>query len=56
MDAFYHRLFAGTHPGAALWEVQREQLAALRKSDGLLRAVQDAGPFVLALSGKPPGP
>lgn len=54
MDAFYHRVFSGVHPGSALWQVQREQLAAIRKTNGLLRAVQDAGPFVIAISGKPP--
>ena len=51
-DFYREALKTGNAPGA-LSKVQREWLVKLRKEKGLLEAVRDAGPFVMATIGKP---
>jgi CHAT domain-containing protein len=51
-DFYREALASGDAPGA-LAEVQREWLVRLRNQKGLLAAVRDAGPFVMATTGRP---
>lgn len=51
-DFYREALKTGNAPGS-LAKVQREWLVKLRKEKGLLEAVRDAGPFVMATIGKP---
>jgi len=51
-DFYREALASGDAPGA-LAEVQREWLVGLRNQKGLLPAVRDAGPFVMATTGRP---
>ena len=51
-DFYQEALKTGNAPGS-LAKVQREWLVKLRKEKGLLEAVRDAGPFVMATIGKP---
>jgi hypothetical protein len=51
-DFYREALKTGNAPGS-LAKVQREWLVKLRKEKGLLEAVRDAGPFVIATIGKP---
>ena len=51
-DFYRDALKTGNAPGS-LAKVQREWLVKLRKEKGLLAAVRDAGPFVMATIGKP---
>jgi tetratricopeptide (TPR) repeat protein len=51
-DFYREALKTGNAPGS-LSKVQREWLVKLRKEKGLLEAVRDAGPFVMATIGKP---
>jgi CHAT domain-containing protein len=54
-DFYREALKTGNAPGS-LAKVQREWLVKLRKEKGLLEAVRDAGPFVMATIGKPMPP
>ncbi len=51
-DFYSEALKTGNAPGS-LAKVQRDWLVKLRKEKGLLEAVRDAGPFVMATIGKP---
>jgi CHAT domain-containing protein/tetratricopeptide (TPR) repeat protein len=51
-DFYREALKTGNAPGSFA-KVQREWLVKLRKEKGLLEAVRDAGPFVMATIGKP---
>jgi anthranilate/para-aminobenzoate synthase component II len=51
-DFYREALKTGNAPGSFA-KVQREWLVKLRKEKGLLAAVRDAGPFVMATIGKP---
>jgi len=51
-DFYQEALKTGNAPGS-LAKVQREWLVKLRKEKGLLEAIHDAGPFVMATIGKP---
>jgi CHAT domain-containing protein len=53
MEDFYKRSLAGGEAVDALAQAQRNWLGKLRSEKGLLVAVRDAGPFVLATTGRP---
>ena len=53
MEDFYKRSLAGGEAVDALAQAQRNWLGKLRSEKGLLAAVRDAGPFVLATTGRP---
>lgn len=48
MEAFYHTAIPHRDAAAALSQVQRDQLVALRKEKGLWQAVRSAGPYILS--------
>jgi CHAT domain-containing protein len=53
MADFYREALKTGNASGSLAKVQREWLVKLRKEKGLLEAVRDAGPFVMATIGKP---
>jgi CHAT domain-containing protein/Tfp pilus assembly protein PilF len=53
MADFYKRCFASNDASRSLAETQRDWLLKIKKDKGLLAAVRDAGPFVIATTGKP---
>ena len=53
MADFYQRALSTKDAPQSLAETQRNWLVKLRKEQGLFVAVRDAGPFVLAATGKP---
>ena len=53
MADFYREALKTRNAPGSLSKVQREWLVKLRKEKGLLEAVRDAGPFVMATIGKP---
>ena len=53
MADFYREALKTRNAPGSLAKVQREWLVKLRKEKGLLEAVRDAGPFVMATIGKP---
>jgi CHAT domain-containing protein/Tfp pilus assembly protein PilF len=53
MADFYKRCFASSDASRSLAETQRDWLLKIKKDKGLLAAVRDAGPFVIATTGKP---
>jgi CHAT domain-containing protein len=53
MADFYREALKTGNAPSSLAKVQREWLVKLRKEKGLLEAVRDAGPFVMATIGKP---
>jgi CHAT domain-containing protein len=53
MEDFYQRTLASGEAVDALAESQRKWLGKLRSEKGLLAAVRDAGPFVMATNGRP---
>ena len=50
---FYKRAFASENAAHSLLEVQRDWLVKLRKEEGLLYAVNRAGPFIISSQGNP---
>lgn len=53
MAEFYEAAHKSGNAPQALAEVQRDWLVKLRKSSGLLKAVNLAGPFILSSQGRP---
>ena len=53
MAEFYEAAHKSGNAAQALAEIQRDWLVKLRKSSGLLEAVNLAGPFILNSQGKP---
>jgi tetratricopeptide (TPR) repeat protein/CHAT domain-containing protein len=53
MAQFYEAAHKTGNAPQALAEVQRDGLVKLRKTDGLVKAVNLAGPFILSSQGKP---
>lgn len=53
MENFYKRSLANGEAVGALAESQRKWLGKLRSEKGLLAAVRDVGPFVMATTGRP---
>lgn len=53
MAEFYDAAHRTGNPAQALADVQRDRLVKLRKTDGLVTAVNLAGPFILNSQGKP---
>jgi CHAT domain-containing protein len=53
MAEFYDAAHKSGNAPQALDEVQRDWLVKLRKTNGLLKAVNLAGPFILNSQGKP---
>ena len=53
MDQFYDAAHKTGNAPQALAEVQRDSLVNLRKTSGLVKAVNLAGPFILNSQGKP---
>jgi len=54
MKDFYHRALVSGDAPRALADTQRDWLVKLRKENGLLAAVRDAGPFIMTTMGALP--